>query len=169
MTPLSLLGEGGKCPRREAARERGLRCHGGPGAPQTPTRGAAQRRGQGAGAGIGLQGLHQKPGTALGPSSQPRVGEGPGGPCWHCPATRGAALGPRPFAEEISAPFWLLGGRAACASSPSLPGVSFVPLHPLHPAGHGEVSSSAGRFSISPTARFFPSADPGGLTGAGQE
>lgn len=52
---------------------------------------------------------------------------------------------------------------------PAFPGVSAVPLHPLHPAGHGEVSSSAGRFSISSTARFFPSADPGGLTGAGQE
>lgn len=52
---------------------------------------------------------------------------------------------------------------------PAFPGVSAIPLHPLHPAEHGEVSSSTGRFSVSSTARFFPSADPGRLTGAGQE
>lgn len=48
--------------------------------------------GEGAGAGIGLQGLRQEPGAALSSSSQPRAGEGPGGPCRHRPAARGAAL-----------------------------------------------------------------------------
>lgn len=48
---------------------------------------------------------------------------------------------------------------------PAFPGASAILLHPLHPAEHGEVSSSTGRFSVSSTARFFPSADPG----AGQE
>lgn len=182
MTPLSLLAEGGKCPRREAAREQRLRCHGaGRSPPNTRQASSSAPRARVLVLLSACKGFARSLAPLWARPLSPGQERGLVVPAGTAQQREGLPFQPSPLAKvspgKLQSPLDCSEAKLSLVPPPASPWYLALPLHPSHTAGSEQGKGHRGKgrflpqgdFPFLPQRAFFPSADTARLTWAGQE